>query len=107
MFVLPCVTASNGDRDGIPVVLMEAMASGVPVISTDVSGIPELVVDGETGVTVPEGDDSALAEAMAGLAGDAGMRDRLGSAGRRKVASEFAIDDSVDRLIAIWQEAAG
>ncbi len=106
MFVLPCVTASNADRDGIPVVLMEAMASGLPVISTDVSGIPELIVDGETGLTVHEGDDNALADAMTRLAGDGGLRDRLGSAGRAKVAAEFNIDDSVDRLIGIWEDAA-
>jgi len=104
MFVLPCVTAPNGDRDGIPVVLMEAMASGLPVISTDVSGIPELVVDGETGSNVHEGDDGALANAMDRLAADPSLRERLGSAGRAKVAAEFAIDDSVDRLIAIWEE---
>ena len=60
MFALPCIVTSNGDRDGIPAALMEAMAMGIPCISTSVSGIPELIEDGRTGLIVPEKDAQAL-----------------------------------------------
>lgn len=63
-FVLACKVAKNGDRDGIPNVIAEAMACGLPVIATRVSAIPELVVDGETGILVPPGDPQALAAAL-------------------------------------------
>ena len=60
-FVLPCVKDSQGDMDGIPVALMEAMLKGIPVISTDISGIPELVIDGKTGLSAQQGDVASLA----------------------------------------------
>ena len=64
-FVLPCVKDSNGDMDGIPVALMEAMLRGVPVISTDISGVPELVIGDKTGLCVPNNNSSALATTLA------------------------------------------
>jgi colanic acid/amylovoran biosynthesis glycosyltransferase len=64
IFLLSSVTASDGDQEGIPVVLMEALAAGLPVIATDHSGIPELIKDGKTGFLVPEKDISALAKAL-------------------------------------------
>jgi len=88
-FVLPCVTDAAGDRDGIPATLMEAMALGLPTISTRVSGIPELVVDGETGLLVEEKDAPALAEAIQRLLDDTSLARRLGAAGRRKVEVEY------------------
>jgi glycosyltransferase involved in cell wall biosynthesis len=105
MFVLPCMTAGSGDVDGIPVTLMESLARGVPVISTDVSGIPELVVGGRTGLVVPERDELALAVAMERLWGDAGLRERLGRAGRKKVKEEFNIEHTVEAMLAIWRGA--
>ena len=63
-FVLPCVKDSNGDMDGIPVALMEAMLIGVPVISTDISGLPELVIHDQTGLVARSGDADALAAVM-------------------------------------------
>ena len=70
VFVLPCVVTDNGDRDGIPNVLVEAMRLGVPVVSTAISGIPELVIDGETGLLVPPRDPGALAKAIGALLDD-------------------------------------
>jgi glycosyltransferase involved in cell wall biosynthesis len=87
--VLPSVRARDGQMEGIPVALMEGMAAGVPVVATRLSGIPELVVDGETGLLVPERDPAALAAAMERLGGDAALGARLASAGRRAVQERF------------------
>ena len=67
LLMAPSVTAANGDKEGIPMVLMEAMAQGLPVLSTLHSGIPELVQNGESGALVPERDADALASALADL----------------------------------------
>jgi colanic acid/amylovoran biosynthesis glycosyltransferase len=88
----PSVPTQGGKREGIPVVLMEAMASGLPVVASRLSGIPELVTDGVSGLLVPPGDDDALAHALATLATDAPLRGRLGAAGRETVMREFDVD---------------
>ena len=77
-FVLPCVVMEDGDRDGIPNVMAEAMASGVPVVVTGVSGIPELVSNGVNGIIVPSRNSQALADAMSTLLDDANLRVSLG-----------------------------
>src|SRR5262249_32950666 len=82
LFVLPCVVLDNGDRDGIPNVLVEAMRSGVPVVSTEVSRIPELVKDQEPGILVPPRDCAALAAAIAGLLDDPARARRLAQQGQ-------------------------
>ena len=87
--VLPSVRARDGQMEGIPVALMEAMAAGVPVIATRLSGIPELVEDGESGLLVPERDPAALAGAMARLAADAALGARLAYGGRIAVQERF------------------
>ena len=84
-FVMPCRRDATGDMDGIPTVFMEAMATGRPVISCAVSGIPELVRDGETGLLVPSNDAPALADAITRLAADEGLRVTLGAQGRALV----------------------
>jgi glycosyltransferase involved in cell wall biosynthesis len=89
MFVLACRIDADGDRDGIPNVLVEAMAARLAVISTRVSGIPELVQDGVNGLLVPSEDPSALAEAMLSLAEDPDLRERLASAGEATVEDSF------------------
>jgi colanic acid/amylovoran biosynthesis glycosyltransferase len=79
-FVLPCQEGPNGETDGIPVALMEAMASGLPVVSSPVAGVPELVEDEVSGLLVRSRDPFALAGAVARLAGDPALRERLSSA---------------------------
>jgi glycosyltransferase involved in cell wall biosynthesis len=104
IFALPCVVAADGDQDGIPVSLMEAMAMELPVVSTTVSGIPELITDGQQGMLVPPRDPTALADALARLLGDAALRRRLGCAGRRKIVDEFDLDKNVEQLIHIFDQ---
>ena len=77
--VFPSVTARSGDRDGLPVALLEAMGSGCAVIGSRIAGIDEAVVDGESGVLVPSGDTAAIAAAIERLAGDDEEVDRLGA----------------------------
>jgi glycosyltransferase involved in cell wall biosynthesis len=105
--VLPSVTARDGQMEGIPVALMEAMAWGVPVVSTRLSGIPELVSDGESGLLVPERDPVALAQAMERLAADPELRDRLAAGGRRAVADRFDRRANVARLAALFAAEDG
>jgi colanic acid/amylovoran biosynthesis glycosyltransferase len=81
-FALPCRELASGDRDGLPVALVEAMAAGIPVVTTPVAGIPELVRDGETGLLTAPGDDASLAAAIARLLADGALRERLALAGR-------------------------
>ena len=100
LFVLPSRLTASGDRDGIPNVLMEAQAFGVPVVSTDISGIPELVSHGETGWLVPEKDPGALAAALRTLFGDADLRGRLAQAGAERVRREFSSEPGIDFIAA-------
>jgi len=99
LFVLPSVVAPDGDRDGIPNVILEAMAFGVPVVATDVSGIPEAVRDGETGRLVRSASAEALAEAIGGLLADPAEAARLGRNAADVVRREFDIRRNVGRLI--------
>lgn len=96
-----------GKREGIPVALMEAMASEVPVVASAVSGIPELVENGRTGILVPPGDPAALADALERLAGDARLRRRLGRAARAKVRREFDLHRSARRILDLVAAAGG
>lgn len=103
VFVLPCIVASDGDRDGIPNTLIEAMAMGIPVVSTRVSGIPELIEHEHTGLLVAEKDEQALAEALGRLLNDEPLRLRLGQAGRQRVEQEHTLDRNVEKLLAIFE----
>ena len=98
LFVLPCQIAENGDRDGIPNVLVEAMAVGLPVISTNVSGIPELIEHGVSGWLTPPKDVQALAAAIEELLNDAALRERLSRAAREQVCREFDAEVNVAAL---------
>ena len=101
MFVLPCLITDNGDRDGIPNVLIEAMASGVPVISTDVSGISELVTNQENGLLVEQRNALVLAEAMERLLVRPDLCSRLAENGRKTVQQSFTLEASAQRVCEI------
>jgi glycosyltransferase involved in cell wall biosynthesis len=106
IFALPCVRVRGGARhDGLPVALLEAMASALPVVSTPVGGIPEAVSDGDTGILVPSGDAHRLALALATLLTDAGLRRRLGLAARARVLRQFRGDAAAARLAAWMADA--
>ena len=98
LFILPSRIAENGDRDGLPNVLLEAQSQGLACLSTFVSAIPELIEDGVTGRLVRPGDAAALAEAMAGLIHDPALRQRLGKAGQNRVAAEFGCERGLAKL---------
>jgi glycosyltransferase involved in cell wall biosynthesis len=107
LFVLGCEVAEDGDRDGVPNVLFESMAMGVPVVATGVSAIPELVEPGETGLLVPPQRPEALAEAMRRLLTDAALRRKVIPAARARVLAEFDNRALVGRLAAILRPAMG
>ncbi len=107
LFVLPCRVAADGDRDGLPNVLMEAQSQGLACLSTRVSAIPELIDDGETGLLVPPDDPAALAAALRRLIGDPPLRDRLGRAGQERTRSVFTMEAGIDRLAARFQSLGG
>ncbi len=107
VFVLACIVAQNGDRDGIPVAMMEALGMGVPVVSTHTSGIPELVHHQENGLVVPEKDAEALAAALAQLAKDRDLRQRLAANGPAVVAEEFDIRKNARRLVNVFRQLVG
>jgi glycosyltransferase involved in cell wall biosynthesis len=100
--VLACRVDDSGDRDGMPTVLVEALAMAVPVISTDVPGISELVRDQLTGLLVPADDDAALARAMSELLASPELARRLGRAGRELVGSDFDPADATRRLLDVF-----
>jgi glycosyltransferase involved in cell wall biosynthesis len=99
VFALPCRVMDDGDRDGIPNVLMEALVCGLPVVTTPISGIPELVEDGVTGLLVPPDDAAALADALARLLADPGLARRLADQGRRTVLTRFDADAMAHRMV--------
>ncbi len=99
VFVLACRADANGDMDGIPVVLMEAMSQRVPVITSRLSGIPELVIHERTGLLAPPADPQALAEELRRLLESPELRARLTAAAADHVQVEFGQDVNVDRLL--------
>jgi colanic acid/amylovoran biosynthesis glycosyltransferase len=103
VFVLPCIIASDGSRDGIPNVILEAMAMGLPVVSTTVSAIPEAVEHGKTGLLVPPGDAPALAEAISRLVSAPDGRISMGDAGRKKVVKDFDLPSNTGALISLFR----
>jgi colanic acid/amylovoran biosynthesis glycosyltransferase len=99
VLVAPSVPTASGKREGIPVVLMEAMAAGLPVVASRLSGIPELVTDESDGLLVPPGDTGAIADALERLARDPGLRRRLGTAGLATIERSFDVDRNAEALI--------
>lgn len=105
VLVAPSVPTPGGKREGIPVVLMEAMSAGVAVVASRLSGIPELVEDGRTGILVTPGDAAGIAAALVQLQADPELRARLGRAAREKVIGEFDVRRNAARLIATFAQA--
>jgi glycosyltransferase involved in cell wall biosynthesis/Ser/Thr protein kinase RdoA (MazF antagonist) len=98
IFVLPSVVAPNGQVEGLPVVLMESMASGLPVVVSDLTGVPELVENNTSGLLVTPSDEIQLADAIIRLAEDELLRKTLGQNAKKKVAQDFQIDENVSQL---------
>ncbi len=98
LFVLPSRIAGDGDRDGLPNVLLEAASQSLACIASRVSGVPELIEDGTSGVLVPADDTGALAAALARLIGEPLLRLRLGRTGANRVRTAFSFDHGIDLL---------
>ena len=103
VFIAPSVVGGDGDEEGIPVVLMEALAQGMPVLSTQHSGIPELVQDGESGFLVPERNVEALADKLEFLIKHPEIWSEMGRKGRKHVERYFDIDNLNNRLVELYQ----
>ena len=98
LFVLASRVAHDGDRDGLPNVLVEAGSQGLPLLATRAGAIEELIEDDETGLLVPPSDPAALSAALARLARDPALRKRLGEAAMRRVRRDFAMAEGIERL---------
>ncbi len=105
VFCLPSRVLADGDRDGIPNVLLEAMACGVPVISTGISGIPEAISNGIDGLLVPPDDPKALADALLRIHREPGLASRLSAAAQNTVAERFDADEFARRMADLLREA--
>ncbi|MEY2856920.1 MAG: hypothetical protein RLZZ74_1232 [Cyanobacteriota bacterium] len=104
ILLAPSVTSKNGDSEGIPVSLMEAMAQAIPVVSTCHSGIAELVENDVAGYLVPERDVQALSSKLNQLLASAELRQKMGMAGRERVIKDYNIEQLCDRLVVIYQQ---
>jgi glycosyltransferase involved in cell wall biosynthesis len=105
VFAAPCVVGADGNRDGLPTVLLEAMALGTPCVSTDVTGIPEILADGITGLMVAQHDPAALAGALEQLLGAADLRVRLAERARALIEADFDVCAQTARLRELFAEA--
>jgi glycosyltransferase involved in cell wall biosynthesis len=105
VFCLPCRVLDDGDRDGIPNVIVEAMAAGLPVVTTRISGIPEIVEDGVNGLLVEPDDADGLADALLRVHGDANLRARLAAAAEATVRDRFDGELLAKRMAALFREA--
>lgn len=104
LFVHPSRTTGEGDREGVPNAMLEAMATGLPVVATRHGGIPEAVTDGESGLLVPENDSGALEAAILRLLDDDALRQRLGAGARRDVESKFDRAAQISRLETLYKD---
>ncbi|MEY4071458.1 MAG: hypothetical protein RL721_2072 [Candidatus Eisenbacteria bacterium] len=102
VLAVPCVIAADGDRDGLPTVMLEAMALGTPCVGTDVTGIPEALTDDVTGLGVPQRDPAALAAALRRLLEDGALRVRLAEGARALIERRFSSAANTRRLRALW-----
>ena len=93
--------------EGFGIVLLEAMLAGLPVVATRVSAVPEVVVDGETGLLVDPGDDRSVAAALGALLSDRTRAAKLGEAGLERARNEFSVARMTERTLAVYVDAAG
>jgi colanic acid/amylovoran biosynthesis glycosyltransferase len=107
LFVLACQQDSDGGSDNLPTVIVEAMFTGLPCISTTIAGVPEMIADGQTGLLVPPRAAGELAEAMERVLRDPALAGRLGAKGREFADAHFAIQNSVGELRRLLRERAG
>jgi glycosyltransferase involved in cell wall biosynthesis len=105
-YVLPCVVASDGDRDGLPTTLLESMARGVPVVSTRLPGVPEAVPHGEAGLLADEGDVCGLTQAIASTLDDREATERRVTAARRHIETLFDSKKNTRQLFGLFEQAA-
>ncbi len=98
IFALPCIIGADGNRDGLPTVLLEAMATGAACVSTDVTGVPEIITHEADGLVVPQNNPNALADALERLLAEPDLRTRFAAAGRAKVERVFDVRQSVGTL---------
>jgi glycosyltransferase involved in cell wall biosynthesis len=105
VLAVPCIVGADGNRDGLPTVLLEAMALGTPCVATPVTGIPEVVQDGRTGLLVPEADPVGLAASLARLLDDGALRTRLAEQARALVEREFEVHAQAAVLRAVFAGA--
>jgi glycosyltransferase involved in cell wall biosynthesis len=105
VFALPCRKLANGDQDGLPNVILEAMAHGLPVVSTRLDGIAEAIVDGESGLLADQDDPAAIARHLERLIADAEFREQIGQSGRSRVADRFERDANLPKVVDALVEA--
>jgi glycosyltransferase involved in cell wall biosynthesis len=98
VFVLPSIIDPDGGMDNLPTVIMEAMATGLPVVSTNIGGIPEMVIENETGYLVQPGDAAAMAAAIENVINDSSSAARLGHSGHERARALFSIEKNVREL---------
>lgn len=106
LLAVPCVVGADGDRDGLPTVIIEAMALGLPVVATPVTGIPEIVRPAQTGLLVPQRDSVGLAAAMRTLLDDGALRERLAAEGRALVERDFDSTRNATTLRDLFTESS-
>ena len=107
VFVLPSVMDPDGGMDNLPTVIMEAMATGLPVVSTNIGGIPEMIIDNETGFLVEPGDTAAMADAIETVINDSSSAARLGHSGYERARTLFSIEKNVRELCALLSAGKG
>ena len=107
VFVLPSVLDPDGGMDNLPTVIMEAMATGLPVVSTKIGGIPEMIIENETGFLVQPGDAAAMADAIEKIINDRSLAHKLGQSGYERAQALFSIENNVRQLCALINVGSG
>ena len=107
VFVLPAIVDSKGDTEGLGVVLIEAMELGLPIVASNVGGIPDVVIDGESGILVPEKDPIALANAFKRLADDPSLITKLLAGARKRINECFTWDGIIERQVEVYKRVVG